>query len=1082
MNRIIRTIAIAAVSAATISATAQETPRWIRKNAISPDGTKVAFCYQGDIFTVSSEGGRALQVTSSPAYDSDPFWTPDGKSLVFSSTRLGSRDIFITSAEGGTPKRITDYPGNEVPMAVLDGGKVIFSADIQQDTAYAGFPENAQLWQIGIEGGRPLPVTSLPVSSISINKDGEAIYEDYKGYEDALRKHHTSSVTRDIWLFKPSDAAKDRFRMGGNDSFTKLSSFIGEDRNPVFAPDGKSFYFISERSGTLNVHKASTTVPGEDIQVTSFKENPVRHLSVSGNGILCFSWNGDLYTMKEGAEPVRLDITLARDNDEKEVEFLNLANASSMAVSPSGKEIAVVIRGDVFVTSEEFKTTNRITNTPEQERNVCFSKDGRTLYYSSERNGHWGIWASTLSNKEDKCFTYAKAFDEKLVTTEGETCFQPIVSPDGKWIAFLRNRTELVIRDLKDGKEKSLLKDVNYSYSDGDLRFQWSPDSKYLLTDYMGEGRWNNCDIALIDIESGRLTDLTLSGYSDGNFKWALDGYAMVWESDKNGYRSHGSWGSEGDVYIMFFDSRKMAEFYRSKEDNAIAKMMEESGDKSPKQAEKEARKEQKDSVRQAEKPAKLVLDLEGREYRTRRLTGISSRLGDFHLTKDGEKLFYVSQLEKTSDLCMLDIKTGDVKVVKKGVRGSITPSADGKNLYILSGGSIMKIPASGGGAPTPILFSGEYEFKSSAERSYIFDHVWKQVDEKFYDPQIHGVDWKGFKDNYRQFLPYIKNQFDFQDLLSEMLGELNGSHTGARAYFTPSIRMGWVGALFDHEYQGAGLKIAEILPGGPLDLTGEGVKAGDVIVAVNGKEVKEGESWFPLLMNTVGKRTSLLVRGNGRKGEEREIFVKPVSSERSLMYKRWVKRCERITAEVSDGRIGYTHVQGMDSPSFREVYSTLLGRYRTADAAVVDTRNNGGGWLHDDLVTFLGGKEYIRFTPRGQYVGLEPFSKWTKPSCVLVCENNYSDASGFPYAYRTLGLGKLVGMPVPGTMTAVWWETQINGMVFGIPQVGSWAVKEDRYLENMQLEPDVRVENDPASLLSGKDRQLEAAVRLLME
>ena len=355
-------------------------------------------------------------------------------------------------------------------------------------------------------------------------------------------------------------------------------------------------------------------------------------------------------------------------------------------------------------------------------------------------------------------------------------------------------------------------------------------------------------------------------------------------------------------------------------------------------------------------------------------------------------------------------------------------------------------------------------------------------MDEKFYDPQIHGVDWKGFKDNYRQFLPYIKNQFDFQDLLSEMLGELNGSHTGARAYFTPSVRMGWVGALFDHEYQGAGLKIAEILPGGPLDLTGEGVKAGDVIVAVNGKEVKEGESWFPLLMNTVGKRTSLLIRGNGRKGEEREIFVKPVSSERSLMYKRWVKRCERITAEVSDGRIGYTHVQGMDSPSFREVYSTLLGRYRTADAAVVDTRNNGGGWLHDDLVTFLGGKEYIRFTPRGQYVGLEPFSKWTKPSCVLVCENNYSDASGFPYAYRTLGLGKLVGMPVPGTMTAVWWETQINGMVFGIPQVGSWAVKEDRYLENMQLEPDVRVENDPASLLSGKDRQLEAAVRLLME
>ena len=1005
----------------------------------------------------------------------------DSKKIVFTSYREKSKDIFITSCEGGTPKRLTFHPGHETLRAVLPDGKILFSANIQQDAAFDGFPGEAQLYYTDTTGARPVRVTSLPISALSINKNGDILYEDWKGYEDPFRKHHTSAVTRDIWLYKGNS---DKLSINAEGSFKKLSDFDGEDRNPVFAADGDTFYYLSERDGkAFNVYKSSLSAPEKSVQLTFETKNPVRYLSIADNGTLAFSYNGDLYTMKDGQKPAKVDIKVYSDQDERDVEKYALAGgASAIAIAPSQKEVALVLRGDVFVTSADYKTTKRITNTATQERDLSFSSDGRTIYYSAERDGNWGIWRTSLTKKEDKYFTYANDFKEELFSDEGETCFQPIVSPDGKWIAFLRNRTELVIRDLKDGKEKSLLKDVNYSYSDGDLRFQWSPDSKYLLTDYMGEGRWNNCDIALIDIESGRLTDLTLSGYSDGNFKWALDGYAMVWESDKNGYRSHGSWGSEGDVYIMFFDSRKMAEFYRSKEDNAIAKMMEESGDKSPKQAEKEARKEQKDSVRQAEKPAKLVLDLEGREYRTRRLTGISSRLGDFHLTKDGEKLFYVSQLEKTSDLCMLDIKTGDVKVVKKGVRGSITPSADGKNLYILSGGSIMKIPASGGGAPTPILFSGEYEFKSSAERSYIFDHVWKQVDEKFYDPQIHGVDWKGFKDNYRQFLPYIKNQFDFQDLLSEMLGELNGSHTGARAYFTPSVRMGWVGALFDHEYQGAGLKIAEILPGGPLDLTGEGVKAGDVIVAVNGKEVKEGESWFPLLMNTVGKRTSLLIRGNGRKGEEREIFVKPVSSERSLMYKRWVKRCERITAEVSDGRIGYTHVQGMDSPSFREVYSTLLGRYRTADAAVVDTRNNGGGWLHDDLVTFLGGKEYIRFTPRGQYVGLEPFSKWTKPSCVLVCENNYSDASGFPYAYRTLGLGKLVGMPVPGTMTAVWWETQINGMVFGIPQVGSWAVKEDRYLENMQLEPDVRVENDPASLLSGKDRQLEAAVRLLME
>lgn len=1076
--------AMAALTAITISASAQETPRWIRKNAISPDGKTVAFCYQGDIFTVPVAGGKALQVTSNSAYDSDPVWTPDSKSIVFSSTRLGSKDVFVTSAEGGVPKRITDFPGNEIPMAVLEGGRVLFSASIQPDVQYGGFPGSAQLWQVSLEGGRPMPSTSMPVSTISVNAAGEALYEDYKGYEDPLRKHHTSSVTRDVWFYKPASAQDARFRMTGEGTFTKLSSFNGEDRNPVFAADGKSFYFISEKSGILNVHKGSTDAPGKDTQVTSFKENPVRHLSVASDGTLCFSWNGDLYTMKEGSQPRKLEITVTKDEDEKEIEYLTLANASSMAVSPNGKEIAVVIRGDVFVTSEEYKTTKRITNTPEQERNVSFSKDGRTLYYSSERNGHWGIWSTTLASKEEKYFTYATKFEEKLVTTEGETCFQPQVSPDGEWVAFLRNRTEVVIKNLKDGKEKSLLKDTNYSYSDGDLSFAWSPDSKYILSDYQGDGRWNNTDIALLDIETGEVTDLTRSGYSDGSFRWALGGHAMIWESDKNGYRSHGSWGAEGDVYIMFFDGKEMTKFYQDKEDAEIEKMIAEGGkEKTPKQEAKEEKKEQKDSIKQAEKPKKMELDLENRDSRTRRLTRISSMLGDFYLTKDGTKLFYVTRLEKSSDLCMMDMKTGDVKVVKKSVMGRIVPSPDEKNLYILAGGSIQKISTSGG-SQSMISFSGDYEFKAKAERSYIFDHVWKQVDEKFYDPAIHGIDWAGFKENYRQFLPYISNQFDFQDLLSEMLGELNGSHTGARAYFRGNVSMGWLGAIYDYEFEGDGLRIAEILPGGALNLADSEIKAGDIIVSVNGTPVEAGKSWFPLFQNTSGKRTAIVVRKTGKegKGKEVELFVKPSSSESALMYRRWVKQREAIVDRVSEGKIGYTHVQGMDSPSFREVYSTLLGKYKMADAAVVDTRHNGGGWLHDDLVTFLGGKEYVRYTPRGQYIGSDPYSKWTKPSCVLLGEDNYSDASGFPYAYRTLGIGKLIGMPVPGTMTAVWWETQINGMVFGIPQVGSWAVKEGRYLENMQIEPDVKVDNDPASMLRGEDIQLETAVKELMK
>ena len=1071
-------ILAAAILATATAASAQETPKWLRKSAISPDGSKVAFCYKGDIFTVGVNGGRALQITTNQAYDSDPLWTPDGKKIVFSSYRAGSKDIFITSAEGGVPKRLTDYPGNETPLCVLDGGRVLFQANIQQDEVYGGFPGDPQIWQVDENARRPQLVTSMPLMAMSVNNSGEVIYEDYKGYEDPLRKHHQSSVTRDIWLYKPAGTQGDRFRVTGDGTFTKLTSFVGEDRNPVFAADGKTYYYISEADGTLNVYKSSIDNPGQTTQLTRFKDNPVRFLSVADNGTLCFSWNGDLYTMADGKEAKKLDITVAKDETENDVEYLTFsAGASSMAVSPDGKEIAVVIRGDVFVTSADYKTTKRITNTPEQERNVSFSKDGRELYYSSERNGHWGIYKTSLTDKKEKRFTYATKFKEELVTSESETCFQPVVSPDGEWVAFLRDRTELVIKSTKDGKEKSLLKGVNYSYADGDQSFEWSPDSKYLLSNYQINGGWNNSDVALIDIESGKITNLTESGYSDGNFKWTLKGKAMAWESDKDGYRSHGSWGAESDIYIMFFDGKEMTKFYQDKEDAEIAKAIE-NGDKPEKKIEKEEKKEKKDSVKQAEKPKKLILDLENREFRTARLTRFSGRLGDFYLTQDGTKLFYTTRLEKSYDLCQMDIKKGDVKIIKKGVYGSLVPSSDDKDLYVFTGSSITKITIASG-AMTTISFSGDYEFKPKAERDYIFGHVWKQVNEKFYDPQIHGIDWEGYKKNYEQFMPYISNNFDFQDLLSEMLGELNGSHTGARYYSRSKYTMGWLGAIYDYDYEGDGLKIAEVLPGGALNLVDSEIKAGDIIESIDGQPIKAGESWFGLLRNKAGKKVAVVVK-KGKK--DVELFVEPGYSESSLMYRRWVKQREEMTDKLSGGTVGYTHVQGMDSPSFRTVYSKLLGKYRAADAAVVDTRHNGGGWLHDDLAAFLSGKEYIRFTPRGQYIGSEPYNKWRKPSCVLMCEDNYSDACGFPYTYRTLGVGKLIGMPVPGTMTAVWWETQINGMVFGIPQVGSFGLKEGRYLENLQIEPDIKVDNDPASVLRGEDKQLEAAVKEMMK
>ena len=1055
------------------SMSAQDSPLWLRRNAISPDGKEIAFTYKGDIYIVESEGGRARQITTNSAYDSNPFWTEDGESIIFSSYREGSKDIYRVSAKGGVPTRLTSHTGNETPVAIMPDGSVIFSAAIQQDVNYGDFPGGSQLYQIGPDGGRPEHVTSLQIGSLSVRTDKGVLYEDYKGYEDPWRKHHTSSVTRDIWMYVPSEDSSDKLSINADGTFTKLTSFKGEDRNPVLHGNN-TLYYLSEQDGTSNVYKIESLVDKTaPKQITFYKGNPVRHLTVSRNGVLCYSYDGELYTLKPGSEPAKVKIEILTDQIEKNVvERTMTSGATDMAVSPNGKEVALVLRGDVFVTSVDHRTTKRITNTPQQERSVWFSKDGKTLYYAAERNGHWGIWETSLTDKDDKFFTYAVKMEEKLVTKPGETCFQPQVSPDGEKIAYLKDRPAIAVMDIKSGKDKIVLdKNVNYSYSDGDQSFAWSPDSRYILCNYQADGGWNNENVALIDVENGDITDLTESGYSDSGFRWALGGKAMTWTSDKAGYRSHGSWGAEKDIYIMFFDGKRYTEFMRDKEDREIADMMKTA---------KEEKKEKKDSVKAEKKTEELVIDLDNRKDRIMKLTRYSGRLGDHYLTQDGKKLYYMVRLEKGTDLCMLNLEDNSIKVVSKGVSGSIYPTADDKYMYLLSGSGISKISTANGSREN-ISFSGEFEYKPAGEREYIFDHVWKQVNEKFYVSDIHGIDWAYYRDTYRKFLPHINNNFDFQEMLSEMLGELNGSHTGARYQYRSGFNMGTLGAFYDNEYEGDGLKIKEIIKGGTLYVADPEIKEGDIITAINGVEIKAGSNWHELLRMKGGKKILISVKKGGKKPVD--MYVEPAFTDQVNLYKRWVRQREEMVEKLSGGRIGYVHVEGMDSESFRTVFSDMLGKYRACEAIIVDTRHNGGGWLHDDLATLLDGKEYIRFEPRGQYIGTEPYNKWTKPSCVLIGEDNYSDACGFPYVYKTLGIGKLIGAPVPGTMTAVWWENQIDqSIVFGIPQVAALAVKEGRYLENMQIEPDILVYNDPASVLRGEDKQLEAAVAEMLK
>ena len=1055
---------------AATAASAQENPLWMRYPSISPDGSKIAFAYKGDIFCVDVNGGEARQLTTNPAYDYKPVWSPDGSKIAFASNREGGFDVYVMDARGGEPRRLTTNSAGEIPVTWRDNNHVVFQSSLMPTAESIIFAGNfVEEYVVDLDGHRPTLFSTLQMDDISINTRGEVLFHDNKGYEDKWRKHHTSPIARDIWLEKDG-------------TFKKLTSFAGEDRNPVWAADGESYYYLSEQDGTFNIY-INKVAGGSPQQLTRFSGNPVRFLSSSKDGKLCFGYDGEIYTLVKGGQPSKVKVNIVADrNDRDLVRQINSYGATEISVSPSGKEVAFVMHGDVYVTSVEYRTTKRLTDTPEQERDICFAPDGRSVVYASERGGVWQIYVTSIKDKDEKSFTYATQLTEERLTNSMATSQMPKYSPDGKMVAFFENRGDLRVIDVKSKDILTVLDGKNnYSYSDGDLWFEWSPDSRWLLSSYMGGGGWNSNDIALVDA-SGKKDPVNLSnsGYTDTGGRWVLDGKAILFASDRAGYRSHGSWGAEYDAYLMFLDLDAYDHFCMTKEEAEIADKNDKDKKKEEEKKEKDEKKKKDDEEVKVEKVKPLEFDIENCRDRIVRLTNNSSRLSDAVLSKDGKKLYYITRFEAGNDLWEKDLREGKTKILVKGVGyGGMQMDKDGKNVF-LCGNGIKKIDL-GNGSSKNIDFEAWFNMKPYEERQYLFDHIWRQVKDKFYDVNLHGVDWEAKRKTYERFLPYINNNFDFAEMLSEMLGELNASHTGCRYYASGSaMRTASLGLFLDEKWEGDGLKIKEVIKRGPFAVKKTGVKPGDIIESIDGVKILASADYNALLDGKAGKPVRI-----GVKGKKEDIIVKPISSGEleELLYKRWVDRNRAFVDSISGGRIAYVHVKAMDSESFRKVYEELLSESnRNRDAVVVDERHNGGGWLHDDLCTLLAGKEYQQFVPRDKYIGRDPYNKWTKPSCVLICEDDYSNGHGFPWVYKELGIGKLIGTPVAGTMTAVWWERLMdNSLVFGIPQVGCRDMR-GVYGENTTLHPDIEVYNTPEDYINGYDRQLERAVREMMK
>ncbi len=1061
---------------------------WIRYPAISPGGESIAFCTQGDLWIVNANGGVARRLTNNPGYERSPVWSPDGSTLAFAADWYGNFDVFVIADDGGEAQRLTFHstggtPGRldahlpgDIPTGFTPDGEHVLFASRRHDfpEARLGNSSFGELLSIPVRGGRPRTLLTVPAHSASMRSDGGAIvFHDYKGYEDPFRKHHTSSSTRDLWIYETETQA-----------FRKLTGFPGDDREPRWSPKEQWVYFLSEQKepmppetaaalsppsvdrdprlaprlqSSFNVWRVDPDTPERQEQITFHRQHPVRFLSVSRTGTLCYGFHGSVFLDDGRPEtpPKPVTIQLPRAPHAPAIDVP--VQVSEFAVRPDETEVAVIARGEILVANLETGTTQRLTRTPGQERGLSWS--GKHLYYASERGRSWNLYRRSPSSGGMLSVSEA-SLEEPILESEDDTD-SPLCSPDGQRLAYYHHGDELRVLDLKTRAQRIVVPgSMNYSDQDGALRAVWSPDSQWLAFPYLGHSS-GVPEVGIVHVESGEITNLTESGYSDGSPRFSRNGGAVLYSTERFGRRNHGGFGAQRDVVALFLNQESA-----------------ELGWTAPSQS--SLRKRHGDTE----------VETEGLHWRRQRVTAFSSDLSDYEISADHRSLLCSARATDQWALWRHDLREGgSERLLSLAGPAQIELGEVTGRPYLLQGGEVFRTRLeSDDGSLSPVSLPTELAIDESAERRAIFDHLWSVVRRKFYDPDLHQVNWDQMGESYRAFLPSITNGYDFCDLVSELVGELNCSHLGCR--FEPTRPAGdetaALGLLFDPHHDGPGLRIAEVLAGGPADRSDSGLWAGLTVTHLDGVELGPSVNHWQLL-NRKNKQSFRLQVSNPSSQASWEETVESISvrEENRLLYERWVERCRRDCEELSDGRIGYVHIQWMSDSGFRRVYSEVLGRHHEKEALVLDTRFNGGGWLHDDLVTFLGGNQYTTYVGRNHppgFLGNDPMSKWTKPVVVLQNEGNYSNGHSFPRAFHANALGKLVGAPVPGTSTTVWIENQVNpDIVSSVAQIG-FLDQNGQFLENQQLEPDVLVLNSPEEITRGEDPQLETAVSLLLE
>ena len=1056
---------------------------------------RIVFSYLGDIWTADENGQNIQRLTVNRARDVYGRFSPDGKWIAFSSERNGNLDVYLIPVGGGNAKQLTNHSADDTVLGwSSDSRSVLFSSNRGEDFM-------PQLYLVSTEGGMPWKAGTDMGVQASYSPDGQKLAYNQKS-QVYWRKFYRGSYQSDIMIMDV--AAK---------KFTQVTDFDGLDSWPMWARDS-FIYFVSDRDGNglTNIWRVSES-GGKADKVTTFKSGDVRWPAISSDGrVIMFEhdfgiWKLDVSTKR--ATPIKLDIDAETQENLSEMQSFN-SQADDYDLAPSSRRVAISIHGEIFTAPVEEGDLKQLTESAARDRNVSYSPDGKWLSYISDQSGREELFIVPVDGSAQP----------QQITDIDALKFGYNWSPDSKEIAFAASDNNL--RKVTVANKQVITLDTSKYGGFGNP--VWSPDGKWIA--YSKADISRNTDIYII-ASSGQEKEghkVTFDAYSDGNPYFAPDGRKLYFQRAEPS--TGGNQPTSTQIYSVWLE--------RQERDPDDAEEREAEAPQ-PSPGAGEGGEGGALPVRRGppanRPPREIKMDWDGLKRRTRQVTRMPFPIVTYTTTPDSRTLVFVTtEPAGVANIPVLYSIQEDGRRLTRITAGQppnegadggpgggggfgagfgdLHIARDGRTVFFRERDGIYSVPLTppagggGGGGAAPstaaaagqggarrrINFNVRVRVDRPAEWAEMFDDGWRTMKYRFYDPKMHGMDWDAMRAKYRPLVEYVGDRQELLNIINEMIGELNASHTGAapppRGPGAGGVATSHLGIELEPDKAAGLYRVTHVYEDGPADKDWVRVKAGDYLLAIDGRPVKAGDEYWALLNTRLNRKVT--VRFNSKPGEEgawnSRIEAISTGAYGQLRYERWVKERRKKVDELSGGRIGYLHIQAMNPPSLRR-FEKELREYRNKEAMVIDQRWNGGGNIEQELLAILVQRQYQVWQPRGTEATTRPFAGFFGPKVVLQNWRSASNAEMFPAGFRALGLGKVIGTPTMGAVIGTGSYSLIDASTVRTPGVGVFLADAKRTnMENYGVQPDLLVEIKPEDALAGRDRQLEAAIEELMK